>query len=432
MALVPTARAPDNLNDGETITDVTKGLKNENDKTRWISLFPTEDIPIKIPEQDEVLYLTETVENLKKHPDVKRFLTISFEKEIFAYAERAYKYVQSLIAGNVKQQRDQSETINLEIRSLLVRKLPEHGISAFRTSDDKPMHHNKFQFPSSRNIKEELQDKSLQGCGVQGFCNTADGFLLLVAEPKEHTDRKKIASRIKKCLSRYLDDQSEILWVESIKTSNLTARGDKLTNPETKKKGTLGCFGRRNGTGLVAITAGHFVKTEQRIQIENSREFGTCAESHELENVDIAIIDVNENESSRCVESFQNENGEVCEASVYRGDELQNWPVHKIGAETKATSGVVYSGDAKVCREEGIVICGNTDHPVFARHGDSGAIVFFYDPHDINHKSVKLLSIVSRDIDIKPKGTIPVSLSREPVLTRSLKDGLDLVHDITI
>ncbi|XP_033758060.1 uncharacterized protein LOC117340407 [Pecten maximus] len=294
MAIVPTTRASDQLNDDEQIIDITedsmtKPPVEKKEMNRWISLCLTDVAPIKIPKKDEVFYLAETeVENLKKDSHVKRFLTFSFENEIFAYAEQAFKYVRSRLVEKTEEQ-DKLEMVNLEIRSLLVRKLPEHDTSAFCTPDDQ-IDRNRFLFHSTRNIKEKLDNKSLQGCGVRGFCNTVDGILVFVVQPEECTDRTDITSRIGECLG---EEKAEVVWVESIKTSHLAVNGDRLTNRRSQNWGTLGCYGRKNDDTLVAITAGHCSSTGDILQIKKDNslvDFGACTESYDLNDNDIAII----------------------------------------------------------------------------------------------------------------------------------------------
>ncbi|XP_033758061.1 uncharacterized protein LOC117340408 [Pecten maximus] len=436
MAIVPTARAFDHLNDDEQIIDITEDIMTEppvekKEMNRWISLCLTYVASIEIPKKDKVFCPAETqVENLKKDSHVKRFLTTSFENEIFAYAEQAFKYVRSRLEEKTEEQ-EKLEMVDLEIRSLLVRKLPEHDTSAFCTPDDQ-IDKNSFLFHSSRNIKEKLENKSLQGCGVRGFCNTVDGILVFVVQPEECTDRTDITNRIGECLG---EEKAEVVWVESIKTSDLAVNGDRLTKKTSKDWGTLGCYGRKNDNTLVAITAGHCASTGDTLQITKYNsllDFGDCTESYDQQDVDIAIIKIKSDMIIHCRKNFHNENGDVCEVSVYQKDELTNWPVHKIGAATGHISGIVYSGVARVCNETGVVISGNSDNEVFSEPGDSGSIVFFYDPTDVDNRRVNLLSIVSKQIGIRGSGTIPIGLSRKPTLTRRLDRGLKKAGDIRI
>ncbi|XP_033757835.1 uncharacterized protein LOC117340182 [Pecten maximus] len=263
----------------------------ETKKTRWIIFYPGDGVPVQIPKHDDVLHLAEKqVENLKKDSDVKRFLTFSFENEIFAYAEEAFKYVQSRMADKAEQHQEKWGMIDLKIRSLLVRKLPEHDTSTFLTSDEQPMENKKFRIPSSQHIKERLAKRSLQDCGIRGFCSTAKGILVFAAQPEEHTDRIDIVNRIRECFG---EEKTEVVLVESIMTSHLVANGDILTNKTSSSRRTLGCFGKV-GDSLVAITAGHCVQAGDMMQItdEDNRliEFGNCTESYYQQDVDIAII----------------------------------------------------------------------------------------------------------------------------------------------
>ncbi|XP_021371655.1 uncharacterized protein LOC110462134 isoform X2 [Mizuhopecten yessoensis] len=375
---------------------------------RWISLLSRRATPIEITEESAVLFLADKPEeDLKNNSKVCKFLTFSFENEIFAYAERALQYVQDQLAKKREHKQETLSYTRLEIYSLLARKLPDH---------DTP-------------IKQSVQD-----CGIRGFCNTIDGFLVLVAEPKRKADKTRIADSIEKSLRKLLKEKPKLVWVNKITMADLTAQGCKLTNTETNHWGTLGCFGKDPGNSLVAITAGHCVEKDQIVQIENngtSEEFGRCVQSHNSTEFDIAVININDSMEPRCTFKFRNEKDEVCKASVYQGDQIRNWPVHKIGAATQWTKGVVYCGEARVCDDIGIIIV-NVNDIVFAEEGDSGAIVFFYDPNDIHNREVKLLSIVSKNVTVEKKGTIPVGLSRKPTLTRSLKDGLDKVPNIII
>ncbi|XP_033758062.1 uncharacterized protein LOC117340410 [Pecten maximus] len=444
LALGPKTMEPDDLADRE-VKDITKEWE-EQSKTirRWVILFPENEVPFEIPEKAATLYIAEKKgKKLKENSDVQRFITLSFEIEIFAYAERAFEFLKSRPAEEVLYRREKTETkqemfgrVKLVIRSLLARKLPEHHTSAATQS----INHDELRFPSSLVIKMALETKSLQGCGIRGFFNTTDGFLVFVTKPKEDTDRKEIINSIETCCSKTKDlpDKPVITWIESMTISELAAQGDKLitNNHQVSKQGTLGCFGRRPEGGLVAITSGHFARAEQKIQLLQNQgimvEFGKCVESTDQSNADIAIIDVNRNMVDSCDERFRGEKGEICEASVYQEDVLINWPVHKLGAVTGHTEGIVYCGGARVGEKEGIIISGVTDDDVFAKQGDSGSIVYFYDHTDVNHKTVNLLSIVSDDINISPQGTLPDGLSRRPTLTQRLNAGLATVHNITI
>ncbi|XP_021371654.1 uncharacterized protein LOC110462134 isoform X1 [Mizuhopecten yessoensis] len=409
LVIIPNASKHSELIGEEHVTDITKEWSGTEKKgKRWISLLSRRATPIEITEESAVLFLADKPEeDLKNNSKVCKFLTFSFENEIFAYAERALQYVQDQLAKKREHKQETLSYTRLEIYSLLARKLPDH---------DTP-------------IKQSVQD-----CGIRGFCNTIDGFLVLVAEPKRKADKTRIADSIEKSLRKLLKEKPKLVWVNKITMADLTAQGCKLTNTETNHWGTLGCFGKDPGNSLVAITAGHCVEKDQIVQIENngtSEEFGRCVQSHNSTEFDIAVININDSMEPRCTFKFRNEKDEVCKASVYQGDQIRNWPVHKIGAATQWTKGVVYCGEARVCDDIGIIIV-NVNDIVFAEEGDSGAIVFFYDPNDIHNREVKLLSIVSKNVTVEKKGTIPVGLSRKPTLTRSLKDGLDKVPNIII
>ncbi|OWF41639.1 hypothetical protein KP79_PYT22047 [Mizuhopecten yessoensis] len=436
LVLIPKTSEYDALIESERVTDITKEWQvKEKEQRRWIVLFPKKDTPIEITKEENVLYLTENpVKNLNNNSDVCRFLTFSFENEIFAYAERALRYVQDRLAKKREHEQETLSFTNMEIRSLLTRKLPEHDTFASFTIPEESIENGELQRPSYRLLSEALQNISVQDCDIRGFCNTFDAFLVFVAELKQSADKTGVVDCIEKCLHELLKEKPQIVWVEKITTADLTAQGFKLTNTESKRWGTLGCFGKNADNSLVAITAGHCVETEQTVHIEINgtlEELGQCVQSHNSAEVDIAVININDCMEPRCTFQFCNEKDKVCKASVYQGAQIKNWPVHKKGAATQWTKGVVYCEEACVCNEKGIIINGNVNNIVFAEEGDSGAIVFFYDPNDIHNREVKLLSIVSKRVDVGG-GAIPVGLSRKPTLTRSLKDGLDKVSNIKI
>lgn len=167
--------------------------------------------------------------------------------------------------------------------------------------------------------------------------------------------------------------------------------------------GTLGGFvttsdGERE---IYALSCNHiFPLNNQPAYAEVSREYteiGTCVFTTRDKSCDFAAVKVNDSVSEQCDVTFRRDDRKKRNARVYT-ESLENLGlVHKIGAETNVTNGVIISSEFYNTlfdddnRECLFLVKGNYES--FSKEGDSGSLVFARSM-DVQQSYVEVLGMV--------------------------------------
>ena len=110
-------------------------------------------------------------------------------------------------------------------------------------------------------------------------------------------------------------------------------------------------------------------------------DIGRCVFTTRERHCDFAAIEINESVSSQCNITFKRDDGKLTNAHVYEGM-LENIGVlHKIGARSGVTNGIILSEEYYVKRlldadnKDSVFLVRGTGN-LFSKEGDSGSLVF--------------------------------------------------------
>lgn len=178
---------------------------------------------------------------------------------------------------------------------------------------------------------------------------------------------------------------------------------EKPIEGEDYVSGTLGGFvtttdGRRE---IYAVSCNHiFPLNNQPAYAEISREYteiGKCVFTTRAKSCDFAAVKVNDSVSEQCDVTFRRDDKKKRNARVYTESLEDLCIVHKIGAETDVTNGVIYSSEfynalSDDDNRECLFLVKGTNGK-FSEEGDSGSLVFARSM-DVQQSYVEVLGMV--------------------------------------
>lgn len=158
----------------------------------------------------------------------------------------------------------------------------------------------------------------------------------------------------------------------------------KIPNKEQKfRAGTLGGIVTKadDENKKYALTCHHlFPEVGERAYTEKYEDIGACLYTTREKSCDFAAIEIEKSFSEKCDETFQNEDRKIINARVFSESVKNVGIVHKIGAATKVTKGIVLSSEYydKLFDEKnrGHVFLVKGIPRSFSEEGDSGSLVF--------------------------------------------------------
>lgn len=157
----------------------------------------------------------------------------------------------------------------------------------------------------------------------------------------------------------------------------------KIPNKHNFHAGTLGGIVTKveDENKKYALTCNHlFPKIGERAYTEKYEDMGACLYTTTEKSCDFAAIEIEKSFSEKCDESFQNEDRKLTNARVFSESMTNVGIVHKIGAATKVTKGMIFSSEYydKIFddnnREHVFLVKGIPGN--FSEEGDSGSLVF--------------------------------------------------------
>lgn len=164
--------------------------------------------------------------------------------------------------------------------------------------------------------------------------------------------------------------------------------------------GTLGGFVTKtnNNQKIYALTCNHlFPKENERAYTHDFEEIGACVFTTRDRGCDFAAIEIKESYSDSCDVAFRRDDKKKTNANVY-SDSLENVNiVHKIGATTDVTNGIIVSPEFyfkvtdESTRENVFLVKGTAKK--FSERGDSGSLVFCR-PNRIKQNYVDVVGMV--------------------------------------
>jgi len=248
----------------------------------------------------------------------------------------------------------------------------------------------------------------LQKDGLIGYCLSGNTFTAL-AEENDRTEKAKADfSKSVEDTIAHMKWTLELIWLHRGFENFYTRPGSKLISKsklqdyhESKKGyGSIGVFGETEKHETVFTTAGHifpgvkeeaFYLPDNPLAASNTTnlsteeiKIGTCISNllyKEKTGLDFAIVKVDEDKTEMCQRNVGNElptSIALCDTSSIEVGEL----VHKVGAVTGYTTGIVKSNDFHQLNDDidnhgtFVLIENSDDEKPFADSGDSGAVVF--------------------------------------------------------
>lgn len=172
----------------------------------------------------------------------------------------------------------------------------------------------------------------------------------------------------------------------------------------TYNAGTLGGFVIKTDDErkIFALTCNHLFLDKNEAYLayaDNSygfREIGTCVFTTRDKSCDFAAIEIIDSFSDNCDVIFRREDEKKTNARIYT-ESLHTRIVHKIGATTKVTTGIIRSPEwyKKIQNDENreyVFLVEGIDEQ-FSEEGDSGALVFSR-PKSVEQNYVDVLGMV--------------------------------------
>lgn len=176
-------------------------------------------------------------------------------------------------------------------------------------------------------------------------------------------------------------------------------QGDPIQSKD-EATGTLGGFATKtnNDQKIYALTCNHLFPIEnERAFTHDFEEIGACVFTTRDKGCDFAAIEIKESYSDSCDVAFRRDDKKKTNANVY-SDSLEGVNiVHKIGATTGVTNGIIVSPEfyLKVTdestRENVFLVKGTAEK--FSERGDSGSLVFSR-PNRIQQNYVDVVGMV--------------------------------------
>lgn len=152
----------------------------------------------------------------------------------------------------------------------------------------------------------------------------------------------------------------------------------KIPNKQKIHAGTLGGIVTKadDENKKYALTCNHlFPEVGERAYTDKCEDIGACLYTTKEKSCDFAAIEIEKSFSEKCNETFQNEDREITNARVFSESVTNVGIVHKIGATTKVTKGLVLSSEY-YDKNRGHVFLVKGIPGNFSEEGDSGSLVF--------------------------------------------------------
>lgn len=176
-------------------------------------------------------------------------------------------------------------------------------------------------------------------------------------------------------------------------------QGDSIQSND-KATGTLGGFVTKTNTDqkVYALTCNHlFPKENERAYTHDFKEIGACVFTTRDKGCDFAAIEIKKSYLKFCDVAFRRDDKRKINANVYSNILENGNIVHKIGATTGVTNGIIVSPEfyLKVTdestRENVFLVKGTAEK--FSKRGDSGSLVFSR-PNRIQQNYVDIVGMV--------------------------------------
>lgn len=202
----------------------------------------------------------------------------------------------------------------------------------------------------------------------------------------------------------------------------------------TYNAGTLGGFVTKTDDErkIYALTCNHLFLDRNEVNLayaDNSygfREIGTRVFTTTDKSCDFAAIEIMDSFSDKCDVIFRREDEKKTNARIYT-ESLHTRIVHKIGATTKVTTGIIRSPEwyKKIQNDENrdyiFLVEGIDEH--FSEEGDSGSLVFSR-PKSVQQNYVDVLGMVYAN-DLIVYDDEDDQSSEKPEYSRSTSEGVE-------
>ncbi|KAL3857783.1 hypothetical protein ACJMK2_012419 [Sinanodonta woodiana] len=272
----------------------------------------------------------------------------------------------------------------------------------------------------------------------------------------QHTDSRDREKEVRMQIGKYLIDYPGEYVVEVVSQASFSGRyehrncskivmGDGFLN-KYKNRGTIGLFMYKDGdesNDLHFVTSSHTVLYSDEVKTNDIEPVCLGKTSHLLTTedglIDIAAIRIERKIRPSCNVFFEEDN-EMCESMILDMEGIRKLKegkhVFKRGSETGETKGCIIS---QVFRDVGIqkhnFLVGllaephePADNRVFAREGDSGAVVYTKTPDG----EVQYIAILMGKLDVRPTEdqsylsfTDLAKRVGPPIMTTCLQEGLN-------
>lgn len=244
------------------------------------------------------------------------------------------------------------------------------------------------------NVKDYLFGRS--DVNSFGLWNTS-GFKVFV---QKTTELKELENALIMLNTHFFQKYQLEIEVKRWREIPAMMQGDSIKSADGAA-GTLGGFVTKTNDDqtLFALSCNHlFPDLNECAYIHDSeKEIGICLFTTRNKGCDFAAIRINDACLDSCDVAFRRDDKKKTNAKVYSNDlEIGNM-VHKIGATTGVTNGIIISSEfyLKVigeCNRENIFLVKGTAGN-FSKKGDSGSLVFSR-PNRIQQKYVDVIGMV--------------------------------------